>query len=443
MPALKDLLKKKDKIAQVDHQPQQSSLAVPEFTFIRTTTESEEVIEPPSFDGDADRPRKSRKSDGKERKHRSMGFRRSAHAALTGDPTAVGVHEPAESSSNQLPVRPKAERRLSERLHLHRDRSRSASGESRTYLPDDLPEAPLAVVPLAGREGTTEEARELCQQREAQWEKRATMLAQANPLLLEEQARPAGGSRSRSRNRSISDQTGDGTIQDAIRLHESGDLEGSTVLFGRLADPQGSNNALAQVLYGLALRHGWGVPPEPEKAIRYLSLAASNSASIEEQALASGMKKGGAAKGELVLAIFELANCFRHGWGVKKDPPAARQYYETAANLGDTDAMEEAAWCYLEGFGGGKDKVSRVLILGSTCRSHDRSRGPRIVISCVSDRVCICSRPPRKAKTCLRTKAFLFEPKGLTQKAPCTVANSPILSLLSPVCLTLTLTLCP
>lgn len=68
------------------------------------------------------------------------------------------------------------------------------------------------------------------------------------------------------------------------------------------------------------------------------------------------MKKGGAAKGELVLAIFELANCFRHGWGVKIDKYAAKQvrrheslgleklrgltdlgqYYETAANLGDT-----------------------------------------------------------------------------------------------------------
>jgi TPR repeat protein len=57
-----------------------------------------------------------------------------------------------------------------------------------------------------------------------------------------------------------------------------------------------------------------GVEVEPEKAIRYLSLAASNSASIEKLALESGMSKGGAAKGELVLAIFELANCFRHGW---------------------------------------------------------------------------------------------------------------------------------
>lgn len=36
---------------------------------------------------------------------------------------------------------------------------------------------------------------------------------------------------------------------------------------------------------------------------------------------------------------------------------AAKQYYETAANLGDTDAMNEVGWCYLEGFGGRKDKV--------------------------------------------------------------------------------------
>ena len=69
------------------------------------------------------------------------------------------------------------------------------------------------------------------------------------------------------------------------------------------------------------------------------------------------MKKGGAAKGELVLAMYELANSFRHGWGVEMDPVAARSYYETAANLGDTDAMNEVARCYEEGFGGKKDKV--------------------------------------------------------------------------------------
>jgi hypothetical protein len=46
---------------------------------------------------------------------------------------------------------------------------------------------------------------------------------------------------------------------------------------------------------------------------------------VETMALKAGLQKGGAAKGELVLAIFELANCFRHGWGIAKDPVAAKQ----------------------------------------------------------------------------------------------------------------------
>lgn len=76
-------------------------------------------------------------------------------------------------------------------------------------------------------------------------------------------------------------------------------------------------------------RHGWGCAPDPEGAVKYLSAAASNSASIEQMALQAGMKKGGAAKGELVLAIFELANCFRHGWGINKDAYAAKQVGST------------------------------------------------------------------------------------------------------------------
>ena len=120
----------------------------------------------------------------------------------------------------------------------------------------------------------------------------------------------------------------------------------------------------------VCFRHGWGCDPDAQRAVTYLSAAASNSASIESEALREGMKKGGAAKGELVLAIFELANCFRNGWGVAKDPVAARQYYETAANLGDTDAMNEAAWCFLEGFGGRKDRVRHLLRFLSLSLSH-------------------------------------------------------------------------
>jgi TPR repeat protein len=123
-------------------------------------------------------------------------------------------------------------------------------------------------------------------------------------------------------------------------------------------------------------RHGWGCAPDPEGAVKFLSAAASNSASIEQMALQAGMKKGGAAKGELVLAIFELANCFRHGWGINKDAYAAKQYYETAANLGDTDAMNEIAWCYVEGFGCKKDKVcctvSRLFTISCLVSSRRR-----------------------------------------------------------------------
>lgn len=372
MPGLKDLLKKKEKLGE-DAQAQGSAptgLSTPEFKFIRTTTEQEEVIQPPTFAEDEEGSVKSRKS---KSRMSQLGFRKSSNAEYTKDPTAASTRDIAEKENEQLPLRPKSQRKLSERLHMHA-RSRSASGESSEILPQDLPAAPDAVsAPAAERAKVTDDEKQENQQREAQWEKRATMLAQSNPLLEAEMKSQQEKARSRSKSPSISDAQGDVNIQEAIRLHESGELEASTGMFGQLADTKGANNALSQVLYGLALRHGWGIKPEPEKAIHYLSLAASNSASIEQQALESGMKKGGAAKGELVLAIFELANCFRHGWGVKKDAVAARQYYETAANLGDTDAMDEAAWCCLEGFGGGKDKVC-LLLLPSTSSQSPTSR---------------------------------------------------------------------
>ena len=60
------------------------------------------------------------------------------------------------------------------------------------------------------------------------------------------------------------------------------ELETSTKMFGKLADPNGANNSLSQVLYGLALRysthlsrmtmktrltnrHGWAAPQTPTK----------------------------------------------------------------------------------------------------------------------------------------------------------------------------------
>lgn len=157
-------------------------------------------------------------------------------------------------------------------------------------------------------------------------------------------------------------QSTDDRLQQAINLHEAGNLEKSALLFEELADPATINHPLAQVLCGLSYRHGWGVMANEERAFQYLRLAAGNSALVDQIVSAgettanikpnpNNRSKKGIAKGELVLSIYELGNCFRYGWGTPRDPVLAKQYYETAAKLGDLDAICETAWCYLTGFG--------------------------------------------------------------------------------------------
>ncbi|VVT48883.1 uncharacterized protein SAPINGB_P001997 [Magnusiomyces paraingens] len=288
----------------------------------------------------------------------------------------------------------------------------------------------------------------------------------------------------------------DVTLHRAIDLHEAGRLTEAAELFRELADPDHTNHPLAQVLYGLSLRHGWGVEVNETLAFQYLRLAGKNSAMLHQIIAETGLSSqdgttsavtavaagatadslpvtpvsgqypsdqennnnnnnnltstvigsrarsralssaavaaaapaataaelqshalkaqpnstagldallpsaivppsssfstsskglaagapaaaaaaaattttttanatatattatttstGGFARGELTLATYELANCFRNGWGCDKDPAAALTYYEAAAHLGDPDAMYEAAWCYLNGFG--------------------------------------------------------------------------------------------
>ncbi|KAK3336587.1 hypothetical protein B0T19DRAFT_43810 [Cercophora scortea] len=354
---IRDLLKKKQTIDDGGSADPDtvSRLASPEFTFVRSDTYTEEVIHPPGADGNDDAASYltvDSKSGNKSRL--SLDVFRSNRS-----------RSPSVSSSRSVGGGGDRGKRLSQRLHLSR------SPASSEVVPQDLPEIVVPAGHEEDKDGT-----------ESQWEKRATILAHENKKFRSGPASPihavsqdfasmhvADGSSddgppSQSQSQPtpqkgvVSSKAIDDDIQEAIRLHEAGKLVESTALFGRLADPKGANNPLSQVLYGLALRHGWGCAPNTAAAVSYLSAAASNAAEIEQLALQAGLKKGGAAKGELVLAIFELANCFRHGWGIQKDPIAAKQYYETAANLGDTDAMNEVAWCYQEGFGTKKDKFA-------------------------------------------------------------------------------------
>ncbi|KAJ5936622.1 hypothetical protein N7466_003072 [Penicillium verhagenii] len=357
MPSIRNILHKREDLTTNTSSPRApppppirtipASPSPPEFTFLRSDTFGEEVISPPTH---ADDPPFSPTSI---RSHTdSLDSPRASTSTSRRSFQLFTRNRASRSESLSSPSPPHPERRLSNLLHRDSRRSRSDSRDSSVNIPQDLPQ-------IADDVGGDK------QEREAAWEKRATVLAQhhpqfgglGSPLQSEMDLSGQWGGRSRSSSRSRAGELQDDTnIQEAIRLHESGDLERSTQMFGQLANPNGANNPLSQVLYGLALRHGWGCTKDEAQAVTYLSAAASNSAAIEAEALRAGIKKGGAAKGELVLAIFELANCFRNGWGVAKDPAAARQYYETAANLGDTDAMNEVAWCYLEGFGGKKEK---------------------------------------------------------------------------------------
>ncbi|XWW92232.1 hypothetical protein V2A60_000155 [Cordyceps javanica] len=358
----------------------------PEFTFIRSDTGSMEVIHPsdgyqhrhppapapaPPRDNGAGAAPVEQLSPTKE----PSSLRRSLSIFHTSRSRSASVSSQASQLSTGKEGSGSRRRRLSERLHL-----RHHAPESSDSVPENLPAI------IIGDKDVVE----------SQWEQRATLLAGQNEIARSAPVSPGlegsmgslniaasevppgsrgpgssvvlvtDGGRSRSRSlspavtppKAVSSKRIDDDIQEAIQLHEAGDLQRSTAIFGRLADTQGANNPLSQVLFGLALRHGWGCTPDTERAVTYLSAAASNAAAVEEMALDAGMKKGGAAKGELILAIFELANCFSHGWGIPKDPVAAKQYYETAANLGDTDAMNEVARCYLDGFGCKKDKFA-------------------------------------------------------------------------------------
>ncbi|KAL8772334.1 MAG: hypothetical protein Q9209_002546 [Squamulea sp. 1 TL-2023] len=317
---LRELLKKREKIRDDEGQKEfvkAQDTPPTQFTFMRTDTNTQELISPPTF---AEDPKLQ--STAQHEKKRFSRFRSSSNASTKSNASNV------------------SEKRLSSRLHLG-SHSRSSSFGS-ANIPSDLPA-------ISDEAGESEE-------KEAQWENRATILAKENPVVKQ----------GRSRENSVAGSSLSGRPPLGRHISDVKDLENSTAMFGRLAD----ENTMAQIMYGLALRHGWGIPPNPPLAIHYLSLAASASASIESAALSSGLKKGGAAKGELVLAIYELANSYRHGWGVEKDAVAARSYYECAANLGDTDAMNEVARCYDEGFGGKRDRVSVLMFFSWGCDSR-------------------------------------------------------------------------
>ncbi|KNE58245.1 hypothetical protein AMAG_05054 [Allomyces macrogynus ATCC 38327] len=145
----------------------------------------------------------------------------------------------------------------------------------------------------------------------------------------------------------------DECIQRGIVLHEQLDLAASTELFKRAAD---LGSPTGMYLYGMALRSGWGVAVDAPASFVYLSRAADLAMRQAQAAKSNGTGGPGVAARELTLAIYELGQSFRNGWGVKRCRRTGAFYLQIAANLGDPDAQVDVATCYLNGDGVKRDK---------------------------------------------------------------------------------------
>ncbi|KAH9043587.1 hypothetical protein EDB84DRAFT_1587266 [Lactarius hengduanensis] len=145
----------------------------------------------------------------------------------------------------------------------------------------------------------------------------------------------------------------DQLLQEGIQHHEANRLKEAAAAFERSAKTPGGSG-VGMLMWGLTLRHGWGCPKDEVLGFSWLRRAAEAAVGDLEHAR-TGIDAS-AVRGELVLAIYEVGQCFFQGWGVKKDQKMAVSYFQVAAKLGDMDAQQELAFCYANGRGCKKDR---------------------------------------------------------------------------------------
>ncbi|KAJ1310745.1 hypothetical protein OPQ81_009267 [Rhizoctonia solani] len=169
--------------------------------------------------------------------------------------------------------------------------------------------------------------------------------SQLNPANQPQQA-----SRSGSPNKPVS--AAQQALQMGISAHEQNNLRESARYFERSATIEGGCG-VGMLMWGLSLRHGWGCRKDERTGFKWLRKAAE--AAVTDLEAARSGEEAKAVKNELVLAIYEVGQCFFHGWGVGQDKVMAVSYFQVAARLGDCDAQQELAFCYLNGKGCKKD----------------------------------------------------------------------------------------
>ncbi|KAG1229402.1 hypothetical protein G6F67_007178 [Rhizopus microsporus] len=148
----------------------------------------------------------------------------------------------------------------------------------------------------------------------------------------------------------VPDNAAERFVHEGIKFHELGKLEQAAEMFKQAAAME---LPMGMFLYGISIRHGWGCKKNEHLAFQYLQKAAEHA--VEDLEGFSNTVNTSAAKGELIMAIYELGVSFRHGWGCKKNKETAAYYFKIAADLNDPDAQNDLGHCYYHGHGVKKD----------------------------------------------------------------------------------------
>ncbi|KAJ3567823.1 hypothetical protein NP233_g6113 [Leucocoprinus birnbaumii] len=150
-------------------------------------------------------------------------------------------------------------------------------------------------------------------------------------------------------------QTPQDFLQLGIQNHEANRLKESAMYFEKSAKDNGGCG-VGMLMWGLTLRHGWGCEKNEKVGFKWLRKAAESAVVDLESARGGKSVDTTPVQDELVLAIYEVGQCFFHGWGVNKDQKMAVSYYTVAARLGDPDAQNDLAFCLANGKGCKKDR---------------------------------------------------------------------------------------
>ena len=112
-------------------------------------------------------------------------------------------------------------------------------------------------------------------------------------------------------------------LQLGIQHHEANRLTESAQCFERAAN-EGGGCGVGMLMYGLTLRHGWGCAKNEKMGFKWLMKAAEYAVGDLEK-VRTGVQGADPSvlQSELVLAIYEVGQCFFHGWGVTKDQKMA------------------------------------------------------------------------------------------------------------------------